>query len=576
MKNLLRYPTAISLILGLTLVAGLSFASSLLSIRLTSVLAGDATAINISGSLRMQSYRIAYVIEQDAPLAELHKLLNDFADRLNSPELANQIPSNQPALAEQFARIQLGTKTMQDYALNDPSAYLSSVEGFVATIDQLVGLLEIWSENKVSQGRRQQMVISLVTLLCALIFALVIIKRVISPLQQLLDAVQQLARGERQVVSGYQAAGEFGQLSRTFDQMAQEITDVHLSLESKIFQQTKDLSRNNRILEFLFNLSRALSSERPPVHTLKQQVADDLQAIFQATSIYWIARDVFDDDAATVVIKCASDRSHLVCKITSPLEPWQRQTLTTVVDLFDNALTRMDATDNDSRIALLNERSSIARELHDSLAQSLSYLKIQVARWMTLRSRDASAATLDAIVLELRDGLNSTYRKLRELLVTFRSQTDEPGLLPSVKAAADEINRVSPNTKIHLYIDDDWPEDLSPSQEIHCLHVIREALTNVLKHARAENAVVSLKNKPSGLEICINDDGVGFGHERPKPDHFGLQIMTERALRIGGRIEYKSLQMGGAGVMLIFSPLPAVQSSLPTMPYPIQNGEPPL
>ena len=555
MKRLARYPIAVSLILGLALVAALALVSSLLNIRLTSVLAGDAAAINISGSLRMQSYHLAYAIHKDAPLDEQQSLLDDFADRLTAPELADHIPTSQPALTAQFARIKLGFQTMRGYALNDPARYLRSVDSFVGDIDQLVALIEIWSENKVRRVRHEQIVISLVTLLCAAIFALIVIKRVISPLQQLLDAVQKLARGERQIAADDQAVGEFGELSRTFNQMAQEITDVHLSLESKIFQQTEDLSRNNRVLEFLFNLSKALSSERPPVKTLKQQAADDLQAIFQTKSITWRGVAVFED-ATTVVTKCTSDRSYLVCKINQPLESWQHRTLTTVVDLFDNALNRMGATKNENRIALLNERSSIARELHDSLAQSLSYLNIQVVRWITLRERDVEATTLDAIVLELRDGLNSTYRKLRELLVTFRSQSDEPGLIPSVKAAADEINRLSQNTKIHLYIDNDWPEDLSPSQEIHCLHVIREALTNVLKHAQAENAVVSLKNKPSGLEICINDDGVGFSYEQPKPDHFGLHIMAERALRIGGRIEYKSLRLGGAGVTLTFSPLP--------------------
>jgi len=563
MKRFVRYPIAISLILGLTLVAGLSLASSLLNIRLTSVLAGDATAINISGSLRMQSYRIAYAVEKNAPIGERQKLISEFADSLTSPGLTDQIPISQPALYAQFTAIQLGFQTMQDDVLNDPSAYLSSVDSFVGDIEQLVALLEALSENKVSQVRRQQIVISLLTLHCALVFALIIITRVVSPLKKLLDAVHKLARGEREPVSVYEGAGEFGELSRNFNQMAQEITDVHLTQESKISQQTEDLSRNNRVLEFLFNLSQALSSERPPVRALKEQAAGDLQAIFQAKALAWSYLKVFDD-GATVVKKCVSDRSYLVCKISQPLKPWQHRTLTTVVDLFDNALNRIGASENENRIALLNERSSIARELHDSLAQSLSYLKIQVARWMTLRARNADGAALDAIVLELREGLNSTYRKLRELLVTFRSQSDEPGLLPSVKAAADEINRVSQSTKIHLDIDKDWPEDLSPSQEIHCLHVIREALTNVLKHAQAENARVSLKKKPTGLEICINDDGIGFRTDLHKPDHFGLRIMTERALRIGGQIEYKSLQMGGAGVILTFSPLP-------TKSYPIQT-----
>jgi nitrate/nitrite-specific signal transduction histidine kinase len=169
---------------------------------------------------------------------------------------------------------------------------------------------------------------------------------------------------------------------------------------------------------------------------------------------------------------------------------------------------------------------------------------------------------LDSIVNELREGLNSSYRKLRELLVTFRGHSDEPGLIPSVKAAADEINRISQNTKIHLYIDDQWPEDLSPSQEIHCLHVIREALTNVVKHANAENAVVSLKVVGDELEIKINDDGIGFNATPEKPMHYGLEIMNERAERIQGRFTYETLNLGGAGVTLTFKPQLTSQGDL--------------
>jgi two-component system nitrate/nitrite sensor histidine kinase NarQ len=88
--------------------------------------------------------------------------------------------------------------------------------------------------------------------------------------------------------------------------------------------------------------------------------------------------------------------------------------------------------------------------------------------------------------------------------------------------------------------------------------------------------VVSLQNRQTLLEISINDDGVGFGGELAKTDQFGLQIMTERTLRIGGRIEYQTLQAGGASVLLRFNAQPDNQGSLPIEPYPIEHGEPPL
>ncbi|MDO7634351.1 MAG: histidine kinase, partial [Porticoccaceae bacterium] len=451
------------------------------------------------------------------------------------------------------------------FALNDPPAYLRAVEDFVGELDQLVKQLELRSVNKLRQVSRLKIINYTIALLSAIGLTLLLFKQVISPFRRLVTPVQKLGQGDDWEDVNFRGDGEFAELSQAFNRMAHNVTAAQLTLESRVHQQTEALMRNNRVLELLFNLSQTLNTEHPSIEVLKDKAAADLQTLFGEKSIYWTTLKV-NKGANRVVFTCATDDSQLVCITFSPLAPWQYQTLDTVITLFDNALNRMNAQKSENRIALLNERSSIARELHDSLAQSLSYLKIQVARWLVLRERGADLANLDLIVLELRDGLNATYRKLRELLVTFRSPSDELGLVSSVTAAVAEFNRLGHRTSVHLHIDDNWPEDLSPSQEIHCLHIVREALTNTLKHAQANNAVVSLQNRQTLLEISINDDGVGFGDELAKTDQFGLQIMTERSLRIGGRIEYQTLQTGGAGVVLRFNAQPDNQGSLPIEP----------
>jgi nitrate/nitrite-specific signal transduction histidine kinase len=519
---------------------------------MTTVLTGDATAVNISGSLRMQSYRIAVAIQRN-DATNVIELLEEFERRLTSPELAGHIPLDQTELSSLFKVIQNHFANMKSYALHEPTRYLTEVSDFVEDIDTLVERLEHWSESKIKRLKQQQIVISLLTLLTASLFALIISYRVVTPLKSLMGTVIDIGRGTRSARATYLRSDEFGELSHTLNDMASEIEEVHFSLESKIQEQTKELSRNNQILEFLFNLSQSLGVDRPKIESIKQDTSEKLMRLFPEFNIYWATQDTFTTDTQYVA-KCSSDRSHLVCQHEQALDEWQSRVLITVVDLFDNAINRMGTFKNENRIALLNERSSIARELHDSLAQQLSYLKIQVVRWIKLKERGADDETLDAIVNELREGLNSSYRKLRELLVTFRGHSEEPGLIPSVNAAADEINRISQNTKIHLYIDDKWPEDLSPSQEIHCLHVIREALTNVIKHAQAENAVVSMQVLDNELQIKINDDGIGFGDAPEKPMHYGLEIMNERAERINGRVTYQTLNYGGAGVTLTFQP----------------------
>src|SRR3546814_10496041 len=79
----------------------------------------------------------------------------------------------------------------------------------------------------------------------------------------------------------------------------------------------------------------------------------------------------------------------------------------------------------------------IARELHDSLAQALSYMKLQVSRMQTLMRRGEPVQTLETVTAELREGLNNAYRQLRELLTTFRLQIHDDGLIQELKDTAD-------------------------------------------------------------------------------------------------------------------------------------------
>ena len=552
MLKFARYPVASLLIIGLITLAALAAVSGLYTLWMTTVLSGDAKAVNLSGSLRMQSYRIAYLLEQDAPQERIASLLETFEERLTSAALKGQIPSDHSDLTAAFTTVEQRFEQMHTAAIETPEVYLQEVDAFVEDIDTMVAQLESWSENKVQNLREQQILITLLSLLAAILFAIIINRRVVLPLQRLIRTVHRIGRGDRTARVDYQGRDEFGRLASTLNRMADEIAQVHGSLESTIQEQTAELSRNNRILEFLFTLSQRLSTEKPDIAALKQQSVDELRLICPEHAINW-HQQMYETSPRGYVVRCDADQSYLICEQRNGLTAWQKQLLQTVSDLFDNAISRMGAYDHENRIALLNERSSIARELHDSLAQQLSYLKIQVVRLVKLRERQADEETLNSIIDELRDGLNSSYRKLRELLVTFRSQLDEPGLLPSVKAAIDDINRMSPNCQIHLYIEDNWPETLTPSQEIHCMHVIREAITNVVKHAKAENAVVSMKRLPSNaLQVTINDDGIGFGETLTKPMHYGLDIMAERAVRIGGNIDYKNLNHGGAGVTLTF------------------------
>ncbi len=202
------------------------------------------------------------------------------------------------------------------------------------------------------------------------------------------------------------------------------------------------------------------------------------------------------------------------------------------------------------RLAVLEERAAIARELHDSLAQSLSFMKIQLAR---LQSAGDDKAKSSAMLGELRNGLDSAYRELRELLTTFRVHMDLRGLGYAIQTTIDEFSQRS---SININLDYRLVNcRLSVNEEFHMLHVIREALSNIVRHSQAKNVAIFLELRKNGnVVLTIEDDGIGFTENTNTYDHHGQIIMKERANSLGGNLEVMAKRHGGTRVRLVFTP----------------------
>ena len=217
------------------------------------------------------------------------------------------------------------------------------------------------------------------------------------------------------------------------------------------------------------------------------------------------------------------------------------------------ALRANEQTEHRRRLALLEERNAIARELHDSLAQSLSYLKIQISRLQTLLGGAEPTPEVRDIVAELREGLSSAYRQLRELLTTFRLKMEHPRLEDSLRDTVEEFGK---RGRLPVELDcAGWQCALSPNEQIHVMQIVREALNNAVQHARASRIVVQLRGASGGEAIIgVSDDGVGLPAKPERENHFGLNIMRERARRLGGALELQARTGGGLLVRLHFIP----------------------
>jgi nitrate/nitrite-specific signal transduction histidine kinase len=210
------------------------------------------------------------------------------------------------------------------------------------------------------------------------------------------------------------------------------------------------------------------------------------------------------------------------------------------------------------RHRLHEERATIARELHDSLAQSLSYLKIQVSR-LHARTREApvldspgSALTSD-IVDELRASLNVAYRQLRELIATFRLTMNGRTLN---QALEDSIEEFQGRSTIAFELDDRLEGSLlDAEEEIQVLQIAREALSNVVRHSHARHARLALREIGTrDILLSVRDDGIGVDAGHHGDQHHGLIIMQERARTLGGTLSVGPAADGGTIVQVRFTP----------------------
>jgi len=235
------------------------------------------------------------------------------------------------------------------------------------------------------------------------------------------------------------------------------------------------------------------------------------------------------------------------------LESWQIQLLETLGKHIGISVDVTRSVTQRRRLALLEERSVMARELHDSLAQSLTYLKIQVTRLSILTHSGVERSTVDDALGELKGGLDAAYRQLRELLTTFRLQIDGLGLGPAMANTVEEFNARSETA---ILLDNQFKTSpFNVNEEIHVLQIVREALSNVIHHSKATEARVSLGfEDDKSILVCVEDNGIGIPQKVKRTHHYGLAIMCERASSLHGDLRIEPQNQGGTRVCLRLQP----------------------
>lgn len=602
MQQLLRNSVLIRLGIAMSILALLSLLSIVISALIAEDISGRASAVNVSGSLRMLSFRTLSEVQQEDKREQALETIKQFERRLLGLErfvIAKSPPGAPSVLAVQgiLLRWNRHIRPLEQAAVTgDPLALrqmAQDIPDFVEEIDHLVRLIEEELESKATVLRVTQLGLLICIVLISLLTIGMLRKQLIQPLAQLLDAAKTVSQGSFSARVRHVSNDELGQMGRAFNAMVAEIANMYAHLEDKVEEKTRELTRTNESLELLYKVSQKLSASDLTLEQVQGVLRDVEQSLQLGHSMICIsesgqarAHTVVSDltveekenwcgrqdcqqciarstntltrqaDLNAVVLVPIGEAGGLrgvlpiMLAAHDPLPPDKARLIETVGHHVSNALVNMRRTEEKHRLAVLEERSLIARELHDSIAQSLSYLRIQVTRLEKCIDEGCDAR---AIAVELKEGLGTAYRELRELITTFRLRIDERGF---GFALEDTIAEFSGKLGFPVRLDSMLSGIvLSGNEEMHVIRIIREALSNIERHAEATQAAVEIMVSPQHLvSIRISDNGKGFDPAQTPSNHFGTSIMLDRAHILDGELLVDTAPGAGTRITLQFLP----------------------
>ncbi len=438
-------------------------------------------------------------------------------------------------------------------------------------------------------------------------------RQVLQPLRQLRDWTQQLRSGH--LSTRAPRLGEFASLACDINDLRAALQACAQDMEAQVRKQTERLAQKTRSLEILYDVAASINVSRDLngllerfLHTLKEvanaraasvrlltddgrmrlvasvgldpevveaerfipaerclcavaaggevRVRDDVRYCGEV-----IGRPFFGQAKVQMVAVPLRYRDQIVGVYNLFLDEPQsvagedtRELLGSIGRHLGTAIekARLDAEAN--RLSILEERTRLGYELHDSLAQTLASLRFQVRVLdETLHQGDESAVWQELERVE--NSLDEAYAELRALIAQFRSPPGTYRLVPAIQEAVERFRR---ETGIHILLQNEWGDVRFPAEmEMQILRIVQESLNNIRKHARAQTVRVMLGTEDNACcRVLVEDDGVGF--DTPAlaglpGEHIGLSIMQDRARHFGGEVRIESEPGEGTRVLLSFS-----------------------
>lgn len=632
MKPLSFFSDGLSLSARLKLLTLLWVGSALLSVVFTLLLSwrleGASTAINDAGSLRMQTYRLAYMVGNHATERQINNQIKEFEQSLQKVSRTDAINPLLPAQRPQAYDL-IQSMLVIDWQSNilpklQKHTLPTNIDlyRFAGNIDLFVQALENANEENTRWLRRFQMALILMILIAAGVMIKFHYSWIIRPLEALLDGVQTIGRGGFGVAIPTGYIQEFAQVSKGFNQMSAHLKTLYTDLEGLVARQTQDLARQNRDLEMLYQTTRDLHQTHTPTKAAEEFLSRvvpavsasagsirlldferkrtdlvastglpaDVQTAEQCSELeaclcghkdkggeggrpsekpsgqsacFYDARDYgnlpfvtghpgFARVSVFHILYKSEELGILTLYFSDGIELGENDDslLRTLCGQLGVSIANSRFAQERSQLAVLQERNLIAQGLHDSIAQTLTFLNLQV-QMLDSAYKAGEKEQMEENIRFLTDGVQECYDDVRELLLNFRtkiSNKDFPEAVTSLLARFEQQTQIEVDTAWR----DDGPS-LNNDEQLQVIFILQESLSNIRKHAQAHHVVVELDNRHD-FTLRIRDDGVGFDTGRLKnmsEAHVGLGIMQERARRINAVLSVESQPHQGTTVTLV-------------------------
>jgi two-component system, NarL family, nitrate/nitrite sensor histidine kinase NarX len=492
-------------------------------------------------------------------------------------------------------------------------ALRADVAAFTAHIDGLVAAIETHMSRWTALLHLLQVAMMTLAVIGAAAILYTGYMFVLEPVGQLKEATERIQRGDFGARVQRITSDEFGTLAKGFNGMAEHLQSMYRNLEGKVAEKTSELQEKRERLEALYDVT-TLVAKATTLNELATGFARHVGRVARAdgVALRWSdetnqrflllaseglpaamtdgeqcikAGDCFcgsptalpgvrvipiqamqpagmhhcsDAGFETIVSIPISQHDRLMGEVDLffhnqfNLSDAERSLLEALTAHLAGAMENLRLNALEKEAAVSQERTFLARELHDSIAQSLAFLKIQV-HLMRDALADGDAKQVEQALTEIDTGVRECYGDVRELLVHFRTRANAEDIEPALMTTLRKFEHQS-GLKTTMQMEGHGLP-LAPVLQVQVLHIVQEALSNVRKHARATQVWLDVQQQPQ-WRFEVRDDGEGFTPEDGPPDetHVGLRIMAERAERIGASLDVLSKRGRGTSVVLLLPP----------------------